>query len=135
MKYILSCQHTGHADLPELREYMTCPVCSTRRRLLAVETREYHIKCDDCRFSRWCGQDEPGARRTAARHNANHVVHIDYQSVTDVKLTVRGMFSRKVRTVIDSAVSLKFDPAIFDRILPVQSQGSLDVRSHDVPPF
>lgn len=123
MKFVLSCRHTGNAIKPleELALHMVCPVCGTLRKLLAVESREYHVKCDSCRFGRWCGQDERRAKMLAANHIQGHDMHIDYQVTPRNRRLIDDMFGRKVKRIIDED-RLVFDPKLLDEVLPQATQ-------------
>src|SRR5277367_647384 len=115
MKYLLSCQHTGHAiDLTLLAETMICPVCGTRRKLVAVECREHKFRCQLCRYSRFTGQSEDVMRYLYRAHRlktGHDSPQFDYLRVAAKKKQVQEMFGpRRVKTVIVSTQSIMFNP-------------------------
>ena len=135
VKFLLACTHTGDArSLADMREIMTCPVCDTRRKLLAIESREWHVSCEDCTFGRWCGSSEDLASSVAVRHRMGHRVHVDWTRHPDTVKQIKEIFGRTVRNVIvsdsDFRLSHKFDPVGVSKLLP--KQGELD-HEHPVP--
>jgi hypothetical protein len=114
--YLLSCGHTGIvAKIEELNSTMVCPKCGYTRKLVAVETREWHVKCQSgskdkgvdytasvCRYGRWYGQDKMSADFAAKDHFARHghSCSVDYQKPTERRYEIRKMFGRTVKTHI-----------------------------------
>lgn len=99
-KYLLECKHTGYATIAELSFRVACPVCHVPRKLVAIECREWHAKCDDCRYGQWFGQDKAAANLAISRHNNSHRVHLDYFYRKDSKDKVASIFGRRVRKYI-----------------------------------
>src|SRR5882672_1881076 len=51
-----------------------------------VRTHEWRVRCPECTFGRWHGQDEKGARIAARNHRNNkptHMPSVAYDRVTD----------------------------------------------------
>src|SRR5271163_1231922 len=58
---LLQCGHiVSTRDYPEWGD---CPFCHCLVKVAAYECREWHVKCYQCRYGRWFGQDETSARR------------------------------------------------------------------------
>jgi len=55
------------------------------------------VKCHECRFGRWFGQDESGARLCSHSHSMVSVDYIVYASKRD---RVRKLYGRRVRVII-----------------------------------
>lgn len=105
MECLLACRHTltvrSVADI--VGAYLDCGECGgTQRKLLAVECREWHLHCDDCRYGKWCGQSKDEAEYYARHHNRSHTTHVDYHIVFGRKKLLRQMFGRTVKCTLDS---------------------------------
>lgn len=53
-----------------------------------VNTHEWRVRCPDCRYGRWCGQDRDEALRRQQRHKQAH--HTHYPSVAYDRITWDG---------------------------------------------
>lgn len=54
--------------------------------IVKVNTHEWRVRCLDCRYGRWCGQDEKAARakqRTHKQAYQYHAVSVAYDRVTE----------------------------------------------------
>lgn len=118
--YLLACKHTGHTEIESLNLSMVCPVCHVYRKLLAVECREWHVHCDNCRYGKWHGQSETEARNNQNRHarNTSHNIHCDYQVYQNSKDRIQKLFGRKVRKYIEN--EFKFLPDNIIKLTSIQ---------------
>ena len=73
----------GHVLPPEQVTEWPAPgavaYCTEHQRKMlvaAIETREYHVTCNACRYGRWCGQSINTAKLLASRHELAHPFHI-----------------------------------------------------------
>lgn len=91
-----------------MKSDMVCPVCHVSRKLVAVETREYHAHCDNCKFGKWTGQSEEYAQETANKHyrhvGGNHRIHVDYAYQSDSYQTIHKTFGRRVKKYISDDI-------------------------------
>jgi hypothetical protein len=99
--YQLKCSHIGKdASGAWPDEKMLCGVCKYALPVIAVECREWHVKCANrCSFGRWYGQDHTSALTAVNRHI--HPCTIDYAVPQRTSKTFRQVFgNRRVRKYI-----------------------------------
>lgn len=99
-------QETGVTLDMTLREHMRCARCNKLQKVVAVETREWKVKCTypRCPIGKWTGQSQDDAKIFARAHQANKSHHqtqtVDYMCVPGKVMRVRNMLGRGVRTAI-----------------------------------
>jgi hypothetical protein len=69
----------------------------TTQEVMAIETREYHVKCQDCRYGKWTGQDVTYARLLRSEHRQDHHVVMDYAVPEPVKRQWRILYGTQRR--------------------------------------
>lgn len=122
MQFMLQC---GHVVLTMLYpESIMCPHCECVRKVVAVECRQWHAKCLECRWGRWFGQDENSAR-LAHRH---HDVDVSFQIYEPDRKLIRSYYGNSVR--------VHFGRSARNRVKPVSEIRPLFERDDsEVPPF
>jgi hypothetical protein len=145
MIYQLACKHifqTSAANaLPKTRE--DCPVHLTAAvPVIAVECREWHMKCQNCRYGRWCGQSPDLAMQLAREHTRKHAMHVarvDFMRYEPTYKRFRQAFpGRKVRPVIiteDTRTVMKGIDRRYNMPRPTLPFASSVAASGDDPPF
>jgi hypothetical protein len=132
MQYLMDCSHVAAQDgWPD--ESMRCDECKATHRVIAIECREWHIKCNSCRFGRWFGQDEHTARRTAARHT--HSCMVDYSRHPTHYDTLRKNYGRRVKPFILPAYGGNQIPGVRRHERTPVLQMLDKMVNPDVPPF
>ena len=102
MQTLLQCGHiVSTRDYPEWGD---CPFCHCLVKVAAYECREWHVKCYQCRYGRWFGQDETSARRMHSKHSQ---VSVDYMVHPAKKKAVRTLYGRRVRLVIPRTITAR----------------------------
>jgi len=134
MQYLMECSHTSvKVGWPD--DVMRCDdiACYAMRRVIAIECREWHVKCNSCKWGRWFGQDEHGAKRAAAKHA--HSCMVDYMRHPKLYDTLKRSYSRRVKPFILPAYGGNQLPGV-RRYEPAPVLQMLDkVVNPDVPPF
>ena len=82
----LACSHTRRfvfGSVPGNGDMITCRFDGDQP-VTTVHTYEWHVRCHECRYSRWMGQNETEARRLHRSHNylTEHTVGVAYDRVT-----------------------------------------------------
>lgn len=143
MKCLLACSHTQDADLVRLR-YPAHLLCEqpghepALYRLIAVECREWHVKCHNCRHGKWCGQSRETADQDANWHGTTHPQHyvtMDYLTPDAVKKAYRVHYPRSVKLRIDDVVPMR---DLYQRIpnrFGARIQPKPERRLDDIPPY
>lgn len=89
--------------------------------VMRVNLYEWRIRCRGCRYGRWCGQDQEGARHRAAMHRAAHPDHhvaVAYDRVTwDGKGTVLRFDGTRPRRNPPPDVG-RPEPSTLDGVIP-----------------
>lgn len=99
-------QETGSQLWLDLREHMRCSNCNTLQKVVAVETREWKVKCNypRCPVGKWTGQDLDYAKSFARAHVANKSHHqtqtIDYMCEPGKVMKLRNILGPRVKAVI-----------------------------------
>jgi hypothetical protein len=79
LMYKLACghimAHRGLITTPAL----LCGYCRKDSLVTGIQVTEYHVKCANCTFSRWCGLAEPQARFWWGQHDISHRAVILYE--------------------------------------------------------
>lgn len=89
---------------------MQCHTCmadfrnDSKRRVVAIETREWKVTCHSCRYARWTGQDKDAATVKSAKHF--HDCSIDYLQHPDVARRVKRDYVRVKRIVVGSGTPI-----------------------------
>jgi hypothetical protein len=122
----LQCGHVITVPENEWPEWGDCPHCGFSVRVEAFECREWHVKCMDCRYGRWFGQDQDSAKR--AHKNNDHRVQYAYMVLPAKREAVRNLYGRKVRVLIPDIPTVKKYSDVRRVILQVS-------RDTDIPPF
>lgn len=68
------------------------------RRIMAFETREWHMKCQQCRVGKWTGKDELAARRAKTQHSrtkGHFQIVIDFLRTDRSRRMWRDHYGRK----------------------------------------
>lgn len=139
MKSRLTCQHDDIYRSAELQANMRCKQCGKLSKLIAVETREWHVRCqaNKCTYSRFAGSSEANANLMANRHtrSTGHAdISVDYMREPHKVRIIKNLFGehqRRVKTIIsDTSQSIPFDPEML-KITSAAIQGELP----DEPPF
>jgi hypothetical protein len=127
--YELECGHVQtviHMD--DLHALMTCATCQGKRRVKAVETREFRFKClahsltRTCGKTVWCGQDEAKAFNAANAHNettGHSTSDIGYVRVPGRQKQVQMLFGKRFPTIIIPKVRQTKHPLNPQPIQPV----------------
>lgn len=66
--------------------------------IVAFETREFHVKCQQCRAGKWTGKDETAAYRFKAAHartKGHHQIVVDFMIPDHVKRTWKIHYGNK----------------------------------------
>lgn len=115
----------GHVTFGEIGpDWFTCPDCCFDVKPQAFETREWHVKCQQCRYGRWFGQDVVSAKRAHSQHRTQ----VNFMSRQDKRDKVREIYGRKVRILIPDLVVASKWPERRTVIIAVQTET-------DTPPF
>jgi hypothetical protein len=123
---MLQCGHTLVADGYPQR--LACPHCDAFRKVIAVECREWHIKCNACRYGRWFGQDIYAARFAASNHK--------HRGQMDILFQIKDSNRDRVRTYYGRSVRVHFGTKTRARIIPVPEIVPLfEPDDSEVPPF
>jgi len=77
--------------LPLKRSIVQCKTCKRYCHPKHIMMKEYHVRCADCRVSRWFGQNMQRAIEFVANHPHAHCV-IEYDTIT---MDGRGSAFRK----------------------------------------
>jgi hypothetical protein len=88
-------------------------VFNVNSKIMAFETREWHVKCQHCPAGRWTGKDRAAARRFKATHGyiAGHrQIVIDFMRPEHVKRTWRKHYGRKKVPAPFIRIPIKEDP-------------------------
>ena len=63
------CDHEQDVTMRDVeRTVGRCGACGCTRAIDQVIVKEWKADCYDCRFRKWCGADEQGARDAATAH-------------------------------------------------------------------
>lgn len=115
----------GHVTFGEVGpDWFTCPDCSLSVKPQAFETREWHAKCNTCRYGRWFGQDKAAAQRA----HKQHFCSIHYAAYPAKKEKVREIYGRKVRILIPDLIVPARWPEMRTNLIPV-------TPDLEIPPF
>lgn len=143
INYELECGDVQVAiDMDAILPVMMCVTHKARSRVVAIECREWYLKCESqgtlrkCAFAGWFDQDNDAAIRKGEAHHANtgHPVQIiDYRIRPQKKDHVRKFFPRAVKTVIiPRERSNKIEGATRNQPKP---QTLPDITTHERIPF
>lgn len=136
----LACMHDAVYRSNELQANMHCKECGKLAKLIAVETREWHVRCQakGCTYSRFAGASETNANLMANRHtrSTNHPdISVDYMREPHKVRVIKNLFGehqRRVKTIItDNSRSIPFDPEILKTASALVTQEGFT----DDPPF
>ena len=75
-----------------------CPIHNVPDTIDAIETREWHVRCQMCRFGKWVGNSVADARIAERKHlTSKPGHHVQYGFVTpdDIREKWRSVFGRK----------------------------------------
>jgi hypothetical protein len=98
MQYLLACGHQQFsAGWPS--DTMRCDDHHHHiQRVVAIECREWHVKCDVCKFGRWFGQDKAMANVMANKHK--HPCRVGFDLYEPYRYRVRREYGRRVKIFI-----------------------------------
>ena len=69
------CWTTLRLDMAVLYAAHECPRHGAVS-VVKVNAYEWRVRCPDCRYGRWCGQDQDGAKRRQRDHKRQHPLHM-----------------------------------------------------------
>lgn len=108
-------------------EWIRCEQCKAEVMVYAFETREWKVRCGDCRYSRWSGQSEDTARELQTKHFVSkaHKLSVRYTINPEIFEIIRHHYRRHFQFRIpDVPPSIRF-PKVRNR----------DSDKTDIPPF
>jgi hypothetical protein len=79
--------------------HVVCTVHGMPDSIVAIETREWHIRCNDCRYAKWCGASLANIRIVERKHyvsKPNHTMGApQFMTPDDVRERWRKVYGRK----------------------------------------
>ena len=134
----MECDHTDQVPFATLYERMTCPECNRKRKVKAVETREWFFKCGQCRYGRFTGQSKVDAEALLGIHHikTHHVGgSVWYRKHPQKVQAIRQLFAHKrMRDVITSERKLYPDEYLSKAHIR-RSVDEIPLPGDDKPPF
>jgi hypothetical protein len=82
------CWTQVRVDLARLYRAVACPHGHGETSIMKVNTHEWRVRCPDCRYGRWCGQDKGDAMHRQSEHKRQHPLH--FPSVAFDRVTFDG---------------------------------------------
>jgi hypothetical protein len=119
----LQCGHVTYGEVGP--DWFTCPDCVKDVKPQAFETREWHAKCQVCRYGRWFGQDKDSANKA----HPQHFCAVHFMANPKKKDAVRKVYGRRVRIIIVDLIV----PARWPDVRSVIAKPIID--NPDIPPF
>jgi hypothetical protein len=90
--------HMDCAECLEIAKLFGANVLVVKCRIMAFETREWHMKCQQCSSGKWTGKDRPAAARFRSEHGnrtGHRQIVLDYMIPDHVKKLWKQHYGRK----------------------------------------
>jgi hypothetical protein len=103
--YELKCGHDRLVKSSTVKHYRVyCSDCDTHSLITGVRTFEWHLKCPQCKYSRWTGASREEADGLARRHIAHQVLESQAEHYPYVEYAPNPRAIREFNRLIKAGV-------------------------------